>query len=186
MKIYTIIGGVNGTGKSSFIGCLTEQHDDLGIIIDADKLNLQFGGDKVKGGKAAVKMISDCLEKEVSFSQETTLSGNKTLRTVKTAAQKDYFVRLYYIAVSSAEESLARIANRVRKGGHDVSAEDIYRRFKNRFSDLMKILPYCNEAHFYDNENGYVKVAEYKNGLLRTVGDYKPEWLTKLIEVMKS
>ena len=34
MKVYTIIGGVNGTGKSSLTGVLRAQHNDLGVIVD--------------------------------------------------------------------------------------------------------------------------------------------------------
>ena len=36
MRTYTIIGGVNGVGKSSFTGVLKERCTDLGIIIDVD------------------------------------------------------------------------------------------------------------------------------------------------------
>lgn len=147
----------------------------MGVVIDADKLNLRFGGDKVKGGKTASQMISDCLEKEISFTQETTLSGHKTLRTIKQAREKNYFVRLYYIGISSAEESLLRIENRVKKGGHGIPESDVLRRYQSRFEDLSRILPYCDEAFLFDNENGFAKVAEYKNGKIRVVGEYKPD-----------
>ena len=36
MKSFTIIGGVNGVGKSSFTGVLKELTNDLGIIIDVN------------------------------------------------------------------------------------------------------------------------------------------------------
>ena len=38
MKIYTIIGGVNGVGKSSLTGVLASESNDLGVIIDTDKI----------------------------------------------------------------------------------------------------------------------------------------------------
>ena len=53
MKIYTIIGGVNGVGKSSLSGVLSAENTDLGIIIDTDKLTAEQGGDRIKGGKLA-------------------------------------------------------------------------------------------------------------------------------------
>ncbi len=186
MKTYTIIGGTNGVGKSSFLGSLDEQRSDLGVIVDADKINLKFSGDKVKGGKEAARIIADCLEKEISFTQETTLSGHKTLNTIKTAREKNYSIRLYYIGISSAEESLMRIENRVRKGGHNIPESDVIRRYKSRFEDFAKILPYCDEAFLFDNENGFAKVAEYKNGKIRVVGEYEPDWLKNLIEVVKN
>ena len=146
MKKFTIVGGADGVGKSSFLGSLNEQRGDLGVIVDADKINLRFKGDKVKGEKTASQMISDCLEREISFTQETTLSGHKTLKTVKEAREKNYCVRLYYIGISSAQESLLRIENRVKKGGHGIPESDVLRRYKSRFENLLRVLLYCDEA----------------------------------------
>lgn len=46
------------------------------------------------------------------------------------------------------------------------------------------MLPYCDEAEFYDNDNGFVLVAEYRNGELRTVGNIVPKWLGELQEYL--
>lgn len=180
MKIYTIIGGVNGVGKSSLSGVLSAESSDLGIIIDTDKITAEYGGDKIKGGKIAIKRIDECLSKSVNFTQETTLSGVKTLKTIQSARELDYFIRLYYIGVNSSDESISRIANRVRKGGHNIPSEDVERRFNKRFEDLAKVLPYCNEVRFFDNENGFTEIAEYKNGSLVTKVENIPEWLINL------
>lgn len=186
MKRFTIIGGVNGVGKSSIYGVLGSINEDLGVVIDTDKITARLGGDKLKGGKEAVRMISGCLERGESFTQETTLSGQKTLKTILAAREKGYIIRLYYIAVSSAEESLLRIKNRVRKGGHDIPPEDVQKRFDKRFDDLMKILPYCDRVRFYDNENGFVKVADYKGGKIELVGEYAPTWILALKEIVEN
>lgn len=52
MKIYTIVAGVNGTGKSSLTGALKAERSDLGCIIDVDKLTVQHG-DYLTAGRAA-------------------------------------------------------------------------------------------------------------------------------------
>lgn len=179
MKIYTIIGGVNGVGKSSLSGVLLGESSDLGIIIDTDKITAQTGGDKINGGKIAVKRINDCLDKGINFTQETTLSGVRTLKTIKRAIELNYFIRLYYIGVSSSDESISRIANRVRKGGHNIPTVDVQRRYEKRFEDLARVLPYCNEVHFYDNENGFKDIAEYRNGQL-IIKDTAPKWINEL------
>ncbi len=180
MKKYTVIGGVNGVGKSALSGVLSKTDTELGIIVDADKLTAAKEGNKLKSGKKAVRIISDCLNKGVNFTQETTLSGKKTLRTIIDAKEKNYYIRLFYIGVSSAEESLSRIKNRVLKGGHDIPEDDVKRRYNSRFEDLKKILPYCNEVQLYDNENGFVFVGEYRNGKLFTVGTALPRWIREL------
>ncbi len=186
MKIYTIIGGVNGVGKSSLSGVLSAENTDLGIIIDTDKITAELGGDRIKGGKLAIELIDDCLEKGVNFTQETTLSGVRTLKTIRKARERNYFIRLYYVGVNSSDESVKRIKNRVEKGGHDIPAADVQRRFAKRFNDLAAILPYCSEVRFFDNENGFMEKAEYRNGSVITKGNKVPEWINELIEHLRS
>ena len=180
MQIYTIIGGVNGCGKSSLTGALKAERSDLGLIIDVDKLAAQLGS-PVEGGKAAVRKIDECLEKGISFTQETTLSGARTERTIRRAKERGYTIRLYYIGLDTMEESLGRIRNRVAKGGHDIPKEDVERRFQSRFADVLRVLPYCDEARFFDNDNGFVEVAEYRNGELIPRVSNPPRWLLELM-----
>ena len=185
MKTYTIVAGVNGCGKSSLTGVLRTEINNLGRIIDVDKITATCGGNLFEGGKKAVVLIDECLEKEICFTQETTLSGRKTLDTVKRAIAKDYYIRLYYVGLDTMEESLLRIENRVKRGGHNINTETVINRFGKRFEDLLAVLPYCNEATFYDNDNGFVTVAKYKNGDLQTIGQKSPKWLLELVEKMK-
>lgn len=180
MKTYTIIGGVNGTGKSSLTGVLKSQTTQLGVIIDVDRITAQAGLGPIQGGRIALERISDCLVKNISFTQETTLSGRKTEATAARAREQGYSVRLYYVGLDTPEECLARIANRVRRGGHDIPEKDVRRRFAGRWESLSRLLPYCDEAHFFDNDNGFVEVAEYKNGELLLLGPYRPRWITEL------
>lgn len=179
MKTYTIIGGVNGTGKSSLTGVLKAETQELGRIIDVDKLNVIYGG-PIEGGKAAVRIIEDCLRDSISFTQETTLSGRKTADTAKRAQAAGYHVRLYYVGLNTAEESLKRIRNRVQKGGHDIPEGDVLRRFSRRYADIAAVLPYCHEAVFYDNENGFKVAATYQNGELTRADDNVPPWIVEL------
>ena len=181
MKNYTIIGGINGVGKSSFTGVLKERSTDLGVIVDVDRITAELGGNALTGGKAALRKIRECIDKGVSFAQETTLSGYKTEATVKQVKDMGYHVRLFYIGLDSAEESISRIENRVKRGGHDIPSDDVVRRFARRWEAVAKVLPYCDEAEFYDNDNGFVLVAKYRNGELRTVGSRRPQWLAELL-----
>lgn len=181
MKKYTIIGGVNGVGKSSLTGVLKSRLDDLGVIVDVDKLTTANGGDPLIGGRIALKKIDDCLSKGICFTQETTLSGKRTLHTIRTARERGYSVRLYYIGLNTADDSIQRIANRVFKGGHDIPAEDVRRRFENRLSALLTVLPYCDEATFFDNDNGFVEVGIYRNGELTPTAANLPQWFCDIM-----
>lgn len=98
MKNYTIIGGVNGVGKSSFTGVLKERSTDLGVIVDVDRITAELGGNALAGGKAALRKISECIDKGISFTQETTLSGRKTEATAKQVRDLGYRPAVLYWA----------------------------------------------------------------------------------------
>ena len=174
---YTSVGGVNGVGKTTFIRRHKELHPRSGEIIDADQITADLGGDPLTGGKAALKKIRKCLRKRMSFLQETTLSGYKTNATAKKALEQGCTVHRIYIGLDTVEESLRRIENRVKQGGHDIPREDVIRCFQNRWDAVSKILPYCVEAEFYDNDKNFVKVAEYRNGELRRIGNHACSWI---------
>lgn len=154
MKTYTIIAGVSGTGKSSLAGVLRATF--LGSVAE------------------------ECIEKNISFIQETTLTNPDDEYTVATAKGQGYYIRMHYVGLNSLDECLARIKNRVRKGGCTVPEANVHKEFDGRWAALNRILPYCDEVHFFDNDNGFVEVAEYRNGEVVGIGELRPEWLREL------
>ncbi len=184
MKTYTIIGGVNGVGKSSFTGVLRSRTNDLGVIVDVDKITGRVGKGAVEGGKAALRIMEECIEKGVSFTQETTLSGHRIRNTAQRVHDLGYSVRLFYVGLDTVEECKRRIENRVARGGHNINTEDVERRFAGRWEAIKAVLPYCDEAAFYDNDNGFAEVAVYRNGELILEGDYRPGWIVELFDYL--
>ena len=184
-KVYTIIGGVNGTGKSSFTGARRSDNPNMGVVIDVDKITALNKVFPIEGGKMALYFIDNCLEEGLSFTQETTLAGRRTEVTASKAKELGYFVRLYYIGLDTPEECLKRIANRVARGGHDIGEVDVRRRFAERWKAVKKILPFCDEAFFFDNDNGFVEVAEYIDSAFSLKGETHPQWVRELSETLK-
>ena len=90
MKIYTIIAGVNGAGKSSLTGSLRAERTDLGVVVDPDKITAELGGDEYEGGKRAVERIERALADGVNLTQETTLSGGYPKRLARRAKEAGY------------------------------------------------------------------------------------------------
>lgn len=152
------------------LGILSAKRQDIGIIIDAD-----FTDEKTSD-----QQVNTFIEKGIDFTLESTLSDSYILETIKTSRDNNYYIRLYYIAVNTAEESIRRIQNRIRKGGHNVPDNIVLARFQHRLDDLIAILPYCNESFIYDNENGFAEKAECGNGRLVIKDKDIPEWLEKL------
>ena len=118
--IHTVFAGVNGAGKSTFYNALDL---NLGIRINLDEIiKEQFSHDwdnpriQLAPGRTAVKLLRDCLNNGISFNQETTLTGQTILTTIRRAKANGFKVNLYYVGLESVELSIERVAFRAATG----------------------------------------------------------------------
>ena len=167
---YILVAGLDGTGKTSLIGALKGLNLISSNIIDDET-------DKIS-------MIQYFLENNLTFTQETTLAGHRVEKTIRQARRQGYEVVMFYVGLNSVEESLLRIANRVRKGGHDIPGDYVKLRYQNRLESLKRVLPLCDEVIFYDNENGFVKVAEIRNNTFNYTNGYRPDWIQEVEQIV--
>lgn len=116
---------------------------------------------------------------------KTTLRGSSPELEIKAAKEKGCRVQLLYIALDSAEECLARVRHRAARGGLDVPEDEVLQSFNERWERLMQLLPHCDEAKFFDNGNGFVKVAEYKNEKILFTSGLQPVWLQEMKKYLK-
>lgn len=172
MKTCTIIGGINGVGKSSLLGVLRAVRTDLGLVVDEKE-------------KAASKRIETALKDGISFSYETTLHGEFSKELCRRAKDAGYAVRLYYIGLDPVDENLLRIKNRAKNGGANAIPQEVQKQYAHRMDDLTVVLPYCDCADFYDNYNGFALVARKIDRRIEPIGDYRPKWITKLLATVK-
>ena len=63
------------------------------------------------------------------FAFETTLSGRSLLTWIERLRGSGYHVHMAFLSLPSPDLALARVAERVRQGGHDVPREVVRRRF---------------------------------------------------------
>jgi predicted ABC-type ATPase len=88
-----------------------------------------------------------------SFAIESTLSGKTHLALVREAKAHGYRFLLHYILIGSMAQAVARVALRVRLGGHDVPEVDIRRRFeRSRRQWLRDYLPLADEWGAWNNQ----------------------------------
>jgi len=184
MKVYTIIGGPHGCGKSSLLGVLRSEVNNIGRVIN-EYDNTEISNNNINTNEYLYQSAEECIESGICFTQEITLLNPQILATIKKASEYGYCIRLYYVGLNTVEESLLRIQNRKLKGGCDISRRNIENSFSRRYDDLVAILSYCNEAIFFDNENGFVGIAEYKNKKWSQLAEPLPEWMVSFLEYIK-
>ena len=87
----------------------------------------------------------------VDFGFETTLSGKGHLRVVRGLKRRGYDVHIFYLWVPSAELTLARIKERVLRGGHDVPEAIVRRRFGRSLTNFWEqYRPLADEWILFD------------------------------------
>ncbi len=186
MKIYTIIAGANGVGKTSLYQII-ESSDDLGERINIDEIVSKKGSwmDKllqINASRIAMNMLNKYIANEVTFHQETTLSGNVVLKHIKKAKEKGFEIRLYFVGVENVDVALSRVEKRVKKGGHGIDEATIRKRFEEMPERLRAILPYCDTASFYDNTIRFRRLALTKGDVIFDSDMDLPQWFNDLID----
>jgi len=185
---YTIIGGINGVGKSTIYSSLSDADvNALGKRINVDEIVSTYGdwrdtNIQFRAGKKAVAEIKACLQEKIDFHQETTLGGQTVLHTVREAKSMGYTVHLWYIFVSNVEMAKRRVRTRVAGGGHGISDEIIERRSITSLKTLKALIPLCDDVWLYDNTVTYNPVAHITAGTVALLDKNIPPHILSCFE----
>ena len=127
-----VVAGPNGAGKSTYaIEFLSSRPLPF---LSADSIAAELSPDdpttaRIQAGRLLAQRVDGHLKEHTSFVIESTLSGRVAARLLVRAREAGYDITLVFLFLDSVETCLARIRERVRKGGHDVPETDVRRRF---------------------------------------------------------
>ena len=100
-----------------------------------------------------IERMRDMVHDGQSFAFETTCAGKSYIRLLKECQKAGWRVSLIYLWVPSPEYSIARVARRVRQGGHYIPDEVIRRRYQTGLWNMRNLyLPQADDATIYDNK----------------------------------
>jgi predicted ABC-type ATPase len=133
-KKIIIISGPNGAGKTTFARAFLPEEAKCPHFINADLIAAGLSpfapeAAAVKAGRLMLQEIAACAARGESFAFETTLSGVAYLRHIRDWQRVGYHITLFFLALPSVEVAIARVAERVRQGGHHIPEAVIRRRF---------------------------------------------------------
>lgn len=129
-----IIAGPNGAGKTTFARAFLPQEAQCPRFINADLIAAGLSpfapeAAAIKAGRLMLQEIAACVARRESFAFETTMAGQVYLRHIEDWRRSGYQISLFFLSMPTAESALARVAERVRQGGHDIPESIVRRRF---------------------------------------------------------
>ncbi len=108
----------------------------------------------IKAGRLLLNEVRESIDQHETFALESTLSGKTYVRLLREAKDGGFRIYLHYLWLSTPAIAIARVRERVRKGGHDVPVPDIKRRFKRSLSHLASAYaPLADRWAIWNNES---------------------------------
>ena len=156
-KKIIIIAGPNGAGKTTFARSFLPAEAQCPRFINADLIAAGLSpfapeAAAIKAGKLMLKEIDDAVTNEGSFAFETTLAGLAYVQHIRRWRESGYHVKLFFLRLPTAEAAIARVAARVRQGGHNIPEDVVRRRFDAGLRNLDRAYKAAVDAWaVYDN-----------------------------------
>lgn len=139
-----IIAGCNGAGKTTASLSVLKEMLNCNEFVNADSIAaglspLNPESVAIEAGRLMLTRINKLINEKVDFAFETTLATKSYQSLIKTAKNNDYQVWLLFFWLPNAEVAIARVASRVKNGGHFIPEEVIMRRYRRGIANLVHI-----------------------------------------------
>jgi len=168
MPTVLIIAGPNGAGKTTFANALFAAEargwpylnaDDIGR--EAALADLPRAERELRAGRLLLTKLDERVAEGADFGVETTLSSGLYARRIPAWKAHGYRVELIYVRLPNVEASIARVALRVARGGHDVPEADLRRRFDRSLRNLETLYkPLVDTWRVWDGRDGGAMLVE--------------------------
>jgi predicted ABC-type ATPase len=163
-----IIAGPNGAGKSTTAPAVLQGALGVTEFVNADTIAAglsAFNQEKAAfhAGRVMLERLKQLADNGENFAFETTLASKTFALWLKTLKVKGYAFHLIYLWLPSPEFAVARVAERVRMGGHNVPEETIHRRYHAGLKNFFKLYqPLADTWRMYDNSaSGEPRLLSY-------------------------
>jgi len=152
-----IIAGPNGAGKSTTAPAILQGALGVTEFVNADTIAVglsAFNPEKAAfhAGRVMLERLQRLADDGENFAFETTLASKTFARWLKGLKAKGYAFHLFFLWLPSPEYAVARVAERVRMGGHNVPEETIHRRYHAGLRNFFAMYqPLADTWRMYDN-----------------------------------
>ena len=179
--VLHLIAGPNGAGKTTLATRVIAPVTHLPFI-NADVIAAQRWPDAqaehaYDASQVAAEQRRELIGARASFITETVFSHPSKLALISDAQDAGYLVTLHVVQVPEGL-TVARVGDRVRRGGHRVPEDKIRERYHRLWALVAQARALAERTYIYDNSRASKPlrlVASYERGELVGATDW-PTW----------
>lgn len=175
-RIY-VIAGPNGAGKTTFANRFLPAYVQCTEFLNADLIAAGLSpfapeSQNVRASELMLERMDALIEKPATFSFETTLAARSYRQKIIDWRTRGFFVHLFFLWLPSADMAVARVANRVKQGGHGLPEDTIRKRYARGISNFHKLYrPVVDQWSCFDGSQLPPKLIAESNGSSSEVFD---------------
>ena len=163
-----VIAGPNGSGKSTAAPFLLRDYLGVKEFVNADIIAeglSAFDAAKaaVPAGRIMLARLDELAASRADFAFETTLAARSFSTRLEELKVRGYQTHLIFLWLPTPEMAIARVASRVRQGGHNIPDDVIRRRYDGGLRNFFQLYsPVVDTWRMFDNSNrnGYELIAQ--------------------------
>lgn len=152
-----VLAGPNGAGKSTTAPALLKGALGVAEFVNADVIARglsAFAPERVAlaAGRIVLRRLRELADRYASFAFETTMASRRFAPWLAELKKRGYRVHLVFLWLPSADFAIARVAERVRLGGHNVPEHTVRRRYDLGLQNFFLLYqPVATTWRMYDN-----------------------------------
>jgi predicted ABC-type ATPase len=152
-----VLAGPNGAGKTTAARTLLAETLKVMTFVNADVIAQGLAGfdpdsAAIEASRIMLERLHALADQRADFAFETTLAGRTLAGWLDNLRQSGYVVHLVYFWLESADLAVARVAERVSMGGHNIPERTIRQRYHRSIQNFFRLYcPVVSSWQVFDN-----------------------------------
>ena len=157
MPHVIVIAGPNGAGKSTTAPAILKGALGVSEFVNADTIAQGLSafnpeGAAFQAGRIMLQRLHTLAAERRDFAFETTLAARSYAPWLAALKIEGYAMHLFFFWLPSPEFAIARVAERVRMGGHSVPEDTIRRRYHAGLKNFLELYRQVADSwYLFDN-----------------------------------
>lgn len=185
-EIY-VVAGPNGAGKTTlFKKIIPEGVEYINADAIAKTIREKAGGLNVQdiANRETAEIYSAKVSQKKTFSIETNLADTDTYKSLLALKSIGYRINLVFLSTDNVDTCIARVAQRVKQGGHNVNPDVIKARYENGHKLLAYYHRQIDRLTVLDNSSGELSVQLImENGKIVSLDNNLKNWVKSILSV---